>query len=336
MDPTLSVIVPTYQCVAYLSECIDSILGQLRPGDELILVDDGSTDGTAQLLSEYARKDDRIQTFLMEHAGVSAARNKGMLAAGGDYIAFVDCDDTLNGGFLSRSLPLLDEAADVYIFGIERWELNGRTERWTVRDARFETAPDFADAYIRSRSRHLLIYSGCNKFYRRNLLIERGIRFHEDVSFGEDRLFNYDVLRCCRGIITSSLVMLRYLQRSAGSLTGRHIPLYFHKVMKLHKEKMDCFLSLSKGTSREERAAFLAYDLVHEVEKTVDRFESHPEEIEENLPEMNRLIFDDPGVPNWVMSDAGRRAAYDKLRKIVHPLAYENIVGYEDHTQLFD
>lgn len=336
MNPTLSVIVPTYQCVAYLPECVDSILGQLRPGDELILVDDGSADGTTQLLSEYARKDRRVQAFFMEHAGVSAARNKGMLAAGGDYIAFVDCDDVLKGGFLSRSLLLLDEAADVLIFGIERRELSGQTERWTVRDTQFETVSDFADAYIRSRNRHLLIYSSCNKFYRRNLLIERGIRFHEGVSFGEDRLFNYDVLRCCRRIITSPLVMLRYLQRSADSLTGRHIPFYFRKAMKLHKAKMSCFLSLSKGTSREERAAFLTYDLIHEVEKTVDRFESHPEEIAENLPEMNRFIFDDLGVPNWVMSDAGRRAAYDKLRKTVQPLAKEKVVGYENHTQLFD
>jgi len=342
MDPFLSVIVPTFQCEAYLSECIDSILRQLPPEDELILVDDGSTDGTAHILLEYAGKDCRIHAFFIDYAGPSAARNRGLLAAKGDYIAFVDCDDVLTGGFLRQSLPLLNEAADLIIFGIERSDLSGNTERWTVSDTRFETVSDFADAYIRTRDRHLLIYSSCNKFYRRTLLVEMGIRFREDISFGEDRLFNYDVLRCCQLIVTSSLVMLHYLQRSTNSLTGRHIPFYFRQVMNLHRAKMDCFLSLSKGTSREERTAFLAYDLVHEVEKTVDRFEGHPEEISENIPEINRFIFGylnssnhTPALltgsghtvgDNWFMSDTSRHVMYEELRENARLSVAEKVI----------
>lgn len=97
-------------------------------------------------------------------------------------------------------------------------------------------------------------------------------------------------------------------------MSGRHIPQYFEKVRKLHDAKVRCFLSLSKGTDEQERISFVAADLILEVNGTLGRFESHPEEIEENLPEINRMIFediqDDPGEVDLFLIPGSRTCLY--------------------------
>ena len=92
----ISIIVPVYNVEAYLAECIGSILAQTYRDLELILIDDGSTDGSSNICVNYADRDDRIRYYYQENAGVSAARNKGIELARGEFIAFVDADDMIH------------------------------------------------------------------------------------------------------------------------------------------------------------------------------------------------------------------------------------------------
>ena len=288
--PLLSLIIPAYNCEPYIVECIASVLKQLPPDCELILVDDGSTDATAEKLTACVTAHPNAHLVSRPHKGASAARNAGLDAAHGRFVTFVDCDDCLREGFLAEGLALLSPEIDLCIFGIERVPLQGNPEYWTVSDCLFPSVSDFADKYIRTRQ--LMVYSNCNKFYRRSIIEEALIRFEEDLDFGEDRLFNYLYLAHCEGAIrTSRLIMLRYIQRSTTSLSSKHVPHYFDAAMRLHDEKMRCFLKLSQGTSFEEKRDFVAYDISREVEHTVTRFAEHPEEIAENLPAVNALVF---------------------------------------------
>lgn len=91
--PVISVIVPVYQAEPFLRTCIDSVLGQTFRDLELILVDDGSTDGSGALCDQAAREDSRVRVIHKENGGVSRARNDGVAAAQGDYLAFCDADD---------------------------------------------------------------------------------------------------------------------------------------------------------------------------------------------------------------------------------------------------
>ena len=91
--PRLSIIVPIYNGEKYLSKCIDSILAQNYTDFELILVDDGSRDGSLAICREYAERDSRVTVFHKENAGLVAARKSGLAASQGEYIGFVDCDD---------------------------------------------------------------------------------------------------------------------------------------------------------------------------------------------------------------------------------------------------
>ena len=127
----LSLIIPSYNCMGYLDETIGSVISQPLDDVELIIVDDGSVDGTAEKLD--ACRDalkGKARILLREHGGVSSARNAGIEAASGEWVAFMDCDDCLMDGFLRKSLPLLDNRTDLYIFSFERVELLPDTSGW--------------------------------------------------------------------------------------------------------------------------------------------------------------------------------------------------------------
>jgi glycosyltransferase involved in cell wall biosynthesis len=121
--PLISVIIPTFNRSYCLAESLDSVLGQSFKNYELIVVDDGSTDATPQLLDQYT---DRLTYLKTSHAGPSAARNAGIRAAQGDYIAFLDSDDLWNPRKLERQIDLLKKMPDARICQTEEiWIRNG-------------------------------------------------------------------------------------------------------------------------------------------------------------------------------------------------------------------
>ena len=93
MNPCVSVIIPVYNAEKYLQECLESVCSQTLQDIEIICVNDGSTDKSAEILTEYAETDGRIKIISQENAGAGAARNRGMEIARGDYLAFIDSDD---------------------------------------------------------------------------------------------------------------------------------------------------------------------------------------------------------------------------------------------------
>lgn len=120
--PKVSVIIPVYNVERYLGECLDSILGQTLKDIEVVCVDDGSTDGSAKILDDYAAKDPRARVIHQANAGAGPARNAGLAAATGDYVAFFDPDDWCAREMFER---LYSEAArtrsDIVIAGMRRY-----------------------------------------------------------------------------------------------------------------------------------------------------------------------------------------------------------------------
>lgn len=125
--PFFSVIIPIYKAEAYLRECVDSVLDQSFRDFELILVDDGSPDGCPAICDEYAEKDVRVRVIHKENGGVSSARNMGMKAATGEYLAFLDSDDFWCGPdglqIIYAALESRGFQVDTLIFGVERMNM---------------------------------------------------------------------------------------------------------------------------------------------------------------------------------------------------------------------
>lgn len=116
MAETVSVVMPTFNRLHVLPRAIDSVLGQTVPVTELIVVDDGSTDGTVDYLRNRAGEDSRIRLVAASHSGAAAARNRGIAVAEGEYVAFQDSDDEWAPDFLARLLPHVAGRADVVAF----------------------------------------------------------------------------------------------------------------------------------------------------------------------------------------------------------------------------
>ena len=117
-DPTISIIVPVYNVEKYIHRCIDSILAQTFTDFELILVDDGSPDNCPAICDEYAKKDSRVRVIHKPNGGVSSARNAGVDAARGEYVAFVDSDDWITFNCMEKMVAACEENhADMVLCG---------------------------------------------------------------------------------------------------------------------------------------------------------------------------------------------------------------------------
>ncbi len=105
MKTTVSVVIPAYNAASHIQRALDSVLAQTRQADEIIVVDDGSTDGTGQVVRKYG---DKVRCIRQENAGVSAARNAGIKAAASEWIALLDADDEWQSGYLEGQMQILE------------------------------------------------------------------------------------------------------------------------------------------------------------------------------------------------------------------------------------
>lgn len=190
MEPCkVSMIVPVYNCEAYLEKCVNSILGQTEPNFELILVDDGSRDKSGTICDDFAAKDKRILVIHQENAGVSAARNAGLDAATGEYIGFVDADDYVLPNMLEVLLNHID-AASICMFDLITIWSSGKKEPDTIDLlAKSQTLQkcDFSPQLLR-----MMAGSACRCLYRAELLSD--VRFPVGLKLSEDRLFNIQAM----------------------------------------------------------------------------------------------------------------------------------------------
>lgn len=173
----ISVIVPVYKVESYLRRCIDSVLGQTCAEWELILIDDGSPDGCPLICDEYAARDSRIRVVHQENGGLSAARNRGLDMAVGEYVMFLDSDDYLHPHALEAMRRLCtDEEADMVQCGYVR----GTSEVFPAIEERTEYHCFDGHSIFSSPMQQVIL---CAKLYRRTLW--EGIRMpvgqiHED------------------------------------------------------------------------------------------------------------------------------------------------------------
>ena len=118
MSVSVSIIVPCYNVAAYLDQCMESLAGQSMEDIEIICVNDGSSDRTAEILREWRDRDGRVRVIDRKNSGVSAARNSGMEAAAGKYIGFVDPDDVVERNMFRRLFDAaVEKDADVAVCG---------------------------------------------------------------------------------------------------------------------------------------------------------------------------------------------------------------------------
>mgnify|MGYP005801522567 CR=1 FL=1 len=209
MNEKISIIVPVYNAEKYIEKCIKSILNQSYTDIELLLVDDGSTDGSLSIIRSWEKKDKRIKVIQQENRGASAARNAGMRGATGQFIQFFDADDTVEFNCCEEMLKAIGDN-DLCVCGIEEIvnEKITRTRKPDLDQAGGHKAV-MQTAYTLYDSD--LLHSLCNKLYRKNCIAGS---FPEDMTMGEDLLFNLEYLKNCKGIYILPMCLYRYVRNS--------------------------------------------------------------------------------------------------------------------------
>ncbi len=213
--PSVSIIVPVYNVESYLRACVESVLMQTMPDWELFLVDDGSTDGSGDVIREYENADERIHALAQANAGAAAARNRGMERAAGEYLAFLDSDDRYEPTFLETLLAAARrEGADVAACGARMcWEDGREPKDMPLSPRVLEGTEAVMEHFFRQEQGITGIW---NKLYRRNSVGE--IRFRPYVR-AQDTMFNFEVLSRCEKCVNIPDCLYDYLKRE-GSLTA--------------------------------------------------------------------------------------------------------------------
>ena len=207
MSALLSIIVPVYNSAHFLPRCLDSICTQTYRNLEIICVNDGSTDGSAAILDEYAARDARIKVIHQENAGVSVARNAGLDTATGEYVTFVDADDWLEPDMFEEVLLLFDAETDIVGVGVR---IDGDIEWKTELETYFRAMPRVKTT-LKTELYESLNVSLWNKVYRRSLIEQNDILFPAGVAYGEDLAFVYCVLAVARCINSTAACKYHYV-----------------------------------------------------------------------------------------------------------------------------
>ena len=179
----VTVIIPAYNSEKYIGRCIKSVLGQSFQDFEILVIDDGSTDGTGEVVKEFARLDERVIYKKQKNIGVAKTRNKAVGRARGEFVAFMDNDDFVDSDYLEKLLPRKGE--DVVISGFKRPDENGKImTQMQLEDtewSKFMNPTPWA------------------KIYRRDFIVDNKLEFLDN-NIGEDVYFNLVAMLTARKV----------------------------------------------------------------------------------------------------------------------------------------
>lgn len=219
-EPLISVIVPVYNTGEYLTPCLDSILGQTYQTFELLLVDDGSTDGSGAVCDQYAARAPRVRVFHQENQGVSSARNLALEQAVGEYIAFVDADDYIAPDYLEVFSRILAKQSVGMVF-CDLFIVTGKKleKAHLVREDRLITERDRLFWDILGSEEQYGVGAG-GTCVQKNLIGEHRFR---KLSYGEDGLFLMELFLDAPTVYITTYAGYYYVQRedSAMHCTGK-------------------------------------------------------------------------------------------------------------------
>ena len=213
MISLVSVIVPIYNVEKYLDKCVESIVNQTYKNLEIILVDDGSPDSCPQICDKWAEKDNRIKVIHKENGGVSSARNAGLDIAKGDFICFIDSDDTALPNMIEMLIKSFEKYnCDLSVCNIQMVDENGNV----VEFSDYESGV-FYDKLVASYLQMNFARGPWNKLYLKNIIKENNILFDENLTFGEDDIFNYNYIKKCSCVCVIENALYSYLVTNPNS-----------------------------------------------------------------------------------------------------------------------
>ena len=231
----ISIVVPAYNAAGVIGRCMDSILRQTYSDFELLIVDDGSVDETAEIVAAKAAQDTRIRLICQENAGVSSARNTGIAAASGELLCFIDSDDTVSANYLEM-LHALYSPGVLPVIDVVRSDRNGSA--LSPMPETYTLDGDWVDSYLCGQLRYGIAFAVWNKLYSLQTIRKERIAFLPELSIGEDMLFVFQYLHHCQSIRFSKDASYHYtITPGSARLSSRDYTQPYEKTFGVMTEK---------------------------------------------------------------------------------------------------
>ncbi len=277
MSELVSVIIPIYNTEKYLESCIESVLHQTHQNLEIILVDDGSTDGSSAICDSFEQKNSRIKVIHKENEGLGYTRNCGLKYATGEYVSFFDSDDILDENTYEYCIQEMKKYhADACFFGRKTFTESGEytvntnvPEKLIYRGR--EVAEEFSKNYIGwlqyEQTNPYIKESSCCALYRRDIIEKNNIQFpSERECLSEDAFFNMDICRNadCVIIIPKNFYNYRY---NPNSLTTKYDAERFRRILGYYQKLLEYIKKFPNVTDAEERVDYKFFALVRGIIK---------------------------------------------------------------------
>ncbi|RDU24435.1 glycosyltransferase [Anaerosacchariphilus polymeriproducens] len=216
MKELVSVIVPIYNAESYMTACIESVRSQTYTNIEIILVDDGSSDGGPSICDTYKELDARIQVIHKNNGGVSSARNTGLKMAKGTYISFIDADDTISHQMIEKLVQALEgNRVELAVCGFSMINEAGETLRETAVKELLLSEDEALCYMLEDYDFQMAVW---NKLYIRSIIEENQIRFQEQITHGEDGLWLCTYLTKCKKVYWTGEPYYKYLQIESSAM----------------------------------------------------------------------------------------------------------------------
>ncbi|WNQ12686.1 glycosyltransferase family 2 protein [Paenibacillus aurantius] len=265
MDVRVSVIVPVYNGEGYLLPCLQSLAAQTLKEWEVIVVNDGSSDGSGAVAERFSESDSRFRVIHQENQGVSAARNAGIRQARGDYLGFVDADDTVEPDFLETLYrEALKDRCDIVVSTFES-ELEGRK---VVTDYPFpadllmgkkEIQEEILPYFIRTDQ----LNTACTKLYRRTMIQDNAVEFPLKMALGEDGIFNMRAFQQAERIKFLRYTGYQYRETEGSATRNLRDKDYFQRALEVHTTDYSKLLPNYKDENKIRRLRSIR--LIHSV-----------------------------------------------------------------------
>ena len=224
MDKLVSVIIPIYNVKEFIDRGIRQILSQTYQNIEILLVDDGSTDGGYEVCQRWASLNDKIRVLHQQNKGSGSARNLGLDYAKGSYIYFFDIDDELSPNLLEYNVGMMHQlSVDVIVFGYNSIDVDYKTQVSVIfQQAQIETNFQLREVFV---DQFVLKVNGFvwNKFYNKEFLDRHHLRF-EDQRIQQDEVFNILCYQHIEKMFISSEVLYTYYVYNKGNTRSYYIP----------------------------------------------------------------------------------------------------------------
>lgn len=257
-DIKVSVILPVYNVEEYLRKCLDTIVGQTLKEIEILCVDDGSTDGSPEILREYEKKDQRIKVLTQQNAGAGAARNLGLRHAKGKYLSFLDSDDFFESNMLEKAYEQAElYRAEMVVFGSNQYltEKNEYKETpWTLRVQELPPYAPFGHRQMTDNIFKVFVGWAWDKLFLKTFVEAKHLTFQEQRS-SNDLLFVFSAVALAKRIAVVDEVLAHQRRDTKDSLS------------KTREKSWDCFYmaltALRKRMQEEEIFAEVEKDFVN-------------------------------------------------------------------------